>query len=49
MIGVTTEHTLAELDDADTAPAYDALRALRPHLTSVEEFVEVVRLQRKEG
>lgn len=49
MICVTTEHTLAELDDADTALAFDALRALRPHLTSVEEFVDVVRLQRKEG
>jgi GNAT superfamily N-acetyltransferase len=49
MIGVTTSHTLAELDDADTALAFDALRELRTHLTSVEDFVEVVRLQRKEG
>ncbi|MGW6932749.1 GNAT family N-acetyltransferase [Lentzea sp. NPDC054927] len=46
---MTTEHTIAELDDADTAKAFDALRALRPHLTSVDEFVEVVRAQRKEG
>lgn len=49
MFGVTTEHTIAELDDADTALAYDAIRALRPHLTSVEQFVDVVRQQRKEG
>lgn len=49
MIGVTTEHTIAELDDADTALAYDAIRALRPHLTSVDQYVDVVRAQRKEG
>jgi GNAT superfamily N-acetyltransferase len=49
MTGVTTDRTIAELDDANTALAYDAFRALRTHLTSVEEFVEVVRVQRKEG
>ncbi|MDX8033297.1 GNAT family N-acetyltransferase [Lentzea sp. BCCO 10_0856] len=46
---MTTEHTIAELDDADTALAYDAIRALRPHLTSVDQYVDVVRAQRKEG
>ena len=49
MTGVTTEHTIAELGDPDTALAYDAIRELRSHLTSVEEFVDVVRAQRKEG
>ncbi|MDX8049838.1 GNAT family N-acetyltransferase [Lentzea sp. BCCO 10_0798] len=48
---MTTQHTLAiaELDGADTALAFDAMRELRPHLTDVDEFVELVRAQRREG
>ncbi|WP_434443750.1 GNAT family N-acetyltransferase [Lentzea sp. E54] len=48
---MTTQHTItiAELDGADTALAFDALRELRPHLTDVDEFVELVRAQRREG
>ncbi|MFD9697493.1 GNAT family N-acetyltransferase [Lentzea sp. NPDC059081] len=41
--------TVQELTGDDTALAFDALRELRPHLTSVEEFVELVRAQRREG
>lgn len=49
--GVTSQHTtrIAELDGGDTALAFDALRELRPHLTDVGEFVEIVRAQRREG
>ncbi|WP_245778318.1 GNAT family N-acetyltransferase [Lentzea xinjiangensis] len=58
---MTTQHTTAstastvgtstvtELTGDDTALAYDALRELRPHLASVDEFVELVRVQRREG
>ncbi len=48
---MTTQNVInvAELHGEDTALAYDALRELRPHLTSVEEFVELVRTQRREG
>ncbi|MFD5826346.1 GNAT family N-acetyltransferase [Lentzea sp. NPDC060358] len=46
---MTQNSTVAELSGEDTALAFDALRALRPHLTSVEEFVELVRAQRREG
>lgn len=48
---MTTQHTITitELDGADTALAFDALRELRPHLTDVDEFVELVRVQRREG
>jgi GNAT superfamily N-acetyltransferase len=51
IVGVTTQHTInvAELQGEDTALAYEALRELRPHLTSVEDFVEIVRTQRREG
>src|SRR5687768_974742 len=41
--------TISELNDENTARAYDAMRALRPHLTSEEDFVSAVRIQRKEG
>ncbi|MFI6095658.1 GNAT family N-acetyltransferase [Lentzea sp. NPDC051213] len=41
--------TITELDDENTALAYDAVRELRPHLTSEQAFVEAVRTQRKEG
>ncbi|MCX2948699.1 GNAT family N-acetyltransferase [Lentzea sp. NEAU-D7] len=48
---MTTQNTLsvAELDGADTALAFDAMRELRPHLTDAGEFVELVRAQRREG
>lgn len=49
MRGVTEQHTIIELDDENTALAYDAMRELRPHLTSSEDFVSAVRIQRKEG
>lgn len=45
IIGVT----ITELNDENTALAYDVMRELRPHLASVEEFVAAVRSQRKEG
>jgi GNAT superfamily N-acetyltransferase len=41
--------TIGELNDENTALAYDAMCALRPHLTSEEDFVSAVRTQRKEG
>ncbi|RAS66913.1 acetyltransferase (GNAT) family protein [Lentzea atacamensis] len=41
--------TISELNDENTALAYDAMRALRPHLTSEDAFVSAVRIQRKEG
>ncbi|HUQ59429.1 GNAT family N-acetyltransferase [Lentzea sp.] len=46
---MTTQNTVAELAAEDTALAFDALRELRPHLTSAEELVELVRAQRREG
>jgi hypothetical protein len=47
--GVTEQHTITELHDENTALAYDAMRELRPHLTSAEDFTSAVRIQRKEG
>lgn len=41
--------TIVELDDENTALAYDTMRELRPHLTSEQAFVDAVRTQRKEG
>ena len=48
---MTTQNTLtiAELDGSETALAFDAMRELRPHLTDADEFVELVRAQRREG
>jgi GNAT superfamily N-acetyltransferase len=48
---VTTQNTItiAELDGSETALAFDAMRELRPHLTDADEFVELVRAQRREG
>ncbi|ANZ43342.1 GNAT family N-acetyltransferase [Lentzea guizhouensis] len=46
---MTTPHTVAELDDENTALAFEAMRELRQHLTSADEFVAAVRVQRKEG
>jgi GNAT superfamily N-acetyltransferase len=41
--------TITELDDENTALAFETMRELRPHLTSAEEFADAVRIQRKEG
>jgi GNAT superfamily N-acetyltransferase len=46
---VSEQHTIAELNDENTALAFGAMRELRPHLTSAEDFVAAVRIQRKEG
>ncbi|GAB2813334.1 GNAT family N-acetyltransferase [Lentzea nigeriaca] len=46
---MTEQHTIIELDDENTGLAYEAMRALRPHLTSEDAFVSAVRIQRKEG
>ncbi|GGU27388.1 GNAT family N-acetyltransferase [Lentzea flava] len=46
---MTEQHTITELDDENTALAYEAMRELRPHLTSEDDFVSAVRVQRKEG
>jgi GNAT superfamily N-acetyltransferase len=46
---VTEQRTITELNDENTALAFDAMRELRPHLTSAEDFVSAVRIQRKEG
>lgn len=47
--GMSEPRTIVELDDENTALAYDAMRELRPHLASEQAFVEAVRIQRKEG
>jgi GNAT superfamily N-acetyltransferase len=44
-----TTPRVAELDDENTAQAFEAMRELRPHLSSADEFVAAVRVQRKEG
>ncbi|GLY47343.1 GNAT family N-acetyltransferase [Lentzea sp. NBRC 102530] len=44
-----TARTIAELDAGETAQAFEVMRELRPHLTDVDEFVELVRGQRREG
>jgi len=44
-----TDMTITELNDENTALAYEAMRELRPHLTSEDAFVAAVRTQRKEG
>lgn len=41
--------TITELNDENTALAHEAMRELRPHLTSAVDFVAAVRIQRKEG
>lgn len=41
--------TISELNDEHTALAHEAMRELRPHLTSEDAFVAAVRVQRKEG
>lgn len=41
--------TITELNDENTALAFNAMRELRPHLASADEFVAAVRIQRKEG
>ncbi|KOV90187.1 GNAT family N-acetyltransferase [Nocardia sp. NRRL S-836] len=46
---MTTTHTVAELDDENTALAFEAMRELRPHLSSADEFVAAMRTQREEG
>ncbi|MET9230380.1 GNAT family N-acetyltransferase [Lentzea sp. NPDC003310] len=45
----TRTHTITELTGADTAQAFDVMRELRPRLTDADEFVELVRGQRREG
>lgn len=40
---------IIELDDENTALAFDTMRELRPHLATSEDFVAAVRIQRKEG
>jgi GNAT superfamily N-acetyltransferase len=40
---------VAELDERTIQPAYSAMKELRPHLSSVSEFLERVRVQRDEG
>src|SRR5689334_859706 len=44
-----TDMTITELNDENTALAYEAMRELRPHLTSEDVFVAAVRTQREEG
>lgn len=46
---MTEQHTIIELDDENTGLAYEAMRELRPHLSSEDAFVSAVRIQRKEG
>lgn len=41
--------TVRELDDTTTELAYRVMKELRPHLTGAAEFVERIRMQRKEG
>ncbi|WP_394619856.1 GNAT family N-acetyltransferase [Lentzea sp. JNUCC 0626] len=45
----STTHAIAELDAGETAQAFEVMRELRPHLTDADEFVELVRAQRREG
>ncbi|MFD4676037.1 GNAT family N-acetyltransferase [Lentzea sp. NPDC058450] len=45
----TSTRTIAELDAGQTIQAYEVMRELRPHLTDPDEFVELVRAQRREG
>ncbi len=48
-MGTISGVNIIELDDENTALAFDAMRELRPHLATPEDFVAAVRIQRKEG